>query len=375
MNLKHFTLSALVTCTGIILGGCDTQSKVLLTENKQPVQVVQLQQHQKQQYQQFTGKVHSAKSSAIAFRVPGLIHEILVQPGETVVKGQVLARLDPHDYLVTVRELKARLSEAKSAHQLAKVELKRVKQAVNDDAMSTVSLDRAKSGFERSKAQLEVTKQNLLRAEDLLRYSELKAPFDGVIATNNFETFEQVVPGVSVMTIHTLDDLEVEVDVPENLIVKIEKGQTAQVSWYGINEPLLASVVEIETLPDLIKQTYKVTYKLSNIIELEHVILPGKSITLIASFQSKDDTYCIPYSSVLGNEHEHFVFKVEENKRDNLNQVKSVNVDIEGFQAEKICVSGALNSTDHIVVAGGSYLVNGDEVGQVRVREKIGAEL
>lgn len=375
MNLKHVPLSVFTACSGIILSGCDTQPKVSFTENKQPVQVVQLQQHQKQQSQQFTGQVRSAKSSAIAFRVPGLIQEIYVKPGETVVKDQVLARLDPHDYHVTVRELQARLSEAKSVYQLARIELNRVKQAVNDDAMSTVSLDRAQGAFQRSEAQLKVTKQNLLRAQDLLSYSELKAPFDGVIATKNFEVFEQVASGVSVMTIHTLDDLEVEVDVPENLIVNVEKGQTAQVSWYGFSEPLMASVAEKETLPDLIKQTYKVTYKLDSIKELEQPILPGKSVTLVASFQSNNDTYCVPYSSVLGNENRHFVFKIEESKNSKSNRVKSVGVNIEEFQADSICVSGVLNSTDHIVVAGGSYLVNGDEIGQVRVRNKIGAEL
>lgn len=375
MNLKHFPLSLLAVCTGFALSGCDTQPKERVGETKQPVQVVQLQQHQKQQLQQFTGRVSSAKSAAIAFRVPGLIHEILVQPGQAVSKGQVLARLDPHDYQVTVRELKARLSEAKSAHKLAAIEFDRVKQAVNDDAMSTVSLDRAKSGFERSKAQVDVTKQNLQRAQDLLRYSELKAPFDGVIATNNFEAFEQVIPGASVMTIQTLDNLEVEIDVPENLIAYFEKGQMAQVSWHGFNEPLMASVIEKETLPDLIKQTYKVTYKIDSIAGLAEPILPGKSVTLTAAFQSNDDTYCVPYSSVLGNEGGHFVFRVETDQNDHSNRVQSVDVNVEGFQAEKICVSGPLDSVDQIVVAGGSYLLTGDEVGQVRVRNKNGAEL
>ena len=52
-----------------------------------------------------------------------------------------------------------------------------------------------------------------------------------------------------------------------------------------------------------------------------------------------------------------------------------MDVNVEGFQAEKICVSGPLDSADQIVVAGGSYLLTGDEVGQVRVRNKNGVEL
>ncbi|MCC4820996.1 biotin/lipoyl-binding protein, partial [Vibrio lentus] len=90
------------------------------------------------------------------FRVPGTIQKMMVSVGDSVKKGQPLAQLDPHDYQVALEELQARALEAKSAHKLAKSELVRVKQAIADNAIADVNLDRAISGYERSEAAVKV---------------------------------------------------------------------------------------------------------------------------------------------------------------------------------------------------------------------------
>ncbi|WP_261396921.1 efflux RND transporter periplasmic adaptor subunit [Photobacterium rosenbergii] len=361
--------------SGLALTGCDDQSPLEPTHTiKQPVNVIRLADNQKIKRHQFTGKLKSSETAAIAFRVPGLIHELLVKPGESVEKGQVVARLDPHDYQVSIRELEARLYEAKASYKLAKIELKRVKQAVKDDAVSSVSLDRAQSGYERAKAMVEVVSQNLQRAKDSLSYTELKAPFDGVIARNNFEAFEQVSPGLSVFTLHKPQLLDVEIDVPENLIDQFSDtiSTSASISWYQAERALPAELIEVETLPDPIRQTYTVTYQVDTEAVAKARVLPGKSVTLTTSLAGQSDVFCLPYSAVLGEESEHYVFTVDHDGTGENNTVQSVGVQVDTFQDSKMCVQGRLNSKDLIVVAGGSYLQPGDTVGDIRLRSKEG---
>lgn len=170
-------------------------------------------------------------------------------PNETFQKGQPIAQLDPHDYQFALEELQARALEAKSAHKLAKAELARVKQAIADNAIANVNLDRAISGYERSEAAVKVVEQNIRRAQDSVRYTRLLTPFDGVIASSNFDQYEQVLPGVAVFTIHKPEQLEVTIDVPENLIHQFEAEQQATISWYHAKKSITGHATEISTLP------------------------------------------------------------------------------------------------------------------------------
>ena len=196
----------------------ESESHAVNTEYQRPVQVLLLDDSQQNNVRHFSGVLEATKTAHLAFKVPGTIEAILVSTGDSVVKGQVLAQLDPHDYQVTVVELKARLAEANAGHDLAKVELERVKTAIADDAISQVNLDRAQSGYKRSLAMVNVMTQNLQKAQDALSYTQLTAPFSGVIGAKNQQTFEQTAPGTALFSLHQLGNMKAVIDVPENLM-------------------------------------------------------------------------------------------------------------------------------------------------------------
>lgn len=354
------------------LAGCnntaeppDSASNTLLEKQSRPVHVVELKDSAHLSTKIFTGKLQSAETAGVAFRVPGTIQKILVKTGETVKKGQPIAQLDPHDYQVALEELQARALEAKSAHKLAKAELARVKQAIADDAIASVNLDRAISGYERSESAVKVVDQNIRRAKDTIRYTRLLAPFDGVVAASNFDQFEQVLPGISVFTIHKPNELEVKVDVPENLIHQFKAGQTANISWYQADEPLIGHAEEISSLPHPIKQTYSVTYRLNTLDDKvsENTLLPGKAVTLSTQFGEISSSHCLPYSSLITNEGFDQVYVVRNS------HAFGVTVHISSFNDQSVCVQGELETGDHIVISGAAYLHEGQELNSVQVKE------
>ncbi|WP_299809428.1 efflux RND transporter periplasmic adaptor subunit [uncultured Shewanella sp.] len=321
---------------------------------KRPVQIMLLGANSEVNFKQFSGVLESSQSARLAFRVSGTIDSILVKTGDKVAKGQVLARLDPHDYRVTVVELEARLAEAKASHQLASVELARVKQAIADDAISQVNLDRATSGYKRSLAMVEVVTQHLTKAQDALSYTELKAPFEGVIASQSQETFEQTSPGISLFSIHQPAQLKAVIEVPENLMASINGQQSASVSWFGNDKPLTASFSEMNTLADPIKQTYTVQYTID---QINQAVMPGKSVTVSVDMKRTTEQYCIPYSALVNAQDDEFatannaqVYTLEQQR------IVAKKVKVKAMQKSKVCVEGDLDEGDKLVITGVDYL-------------------
>ncbi|ULN65755.1 efflux RND transporter periplasmic adaptor subunit [Vibrio gigantis] len=353
--LKYTVLALSLTS----LFGCNDSEATIPQKQTRPIQVIQLEPLSHQVEKFFTGKLQSSETAGVAFRVPGTIQNMMVSVGDSVKKGQPLAQLDPHDYQVALEELQARSLEAKSAHKLAKAELARVKQAIADNAIADVNLDRAISGYERSEAAVKVVEQNIRRAKDSIRYTQLLAPFDGVVASSNFDQFEQVLPGISVFTIHNPDQLEVKIQVPENLIHEFKPKQTAVINWYGSEEKLIGYAAEIATSPHPIKQTYAVTYHVES---ADKSILPGKAVTLMTQLGEPTNNFCLPYSTIVNQSGIEQVFTIQNE------QAHGVTVDVVSMSKNTVCVESALNDGDFVVVSGAQYVTEGQHFSDIKVK-------
>ena len=343
-KLATFAITPLAV---VIFTACSQAPAQIATEKaERPVQVMMLESTQQTNIKQFSGVLEATQTANLAFRVPGTIQVILVNTGDSVEKGQVLARLDPHDYQVNVVELQARLAEANAAHRLAKVELERVQQAIADDAISKVNLDRAQSGYRRSLAMVDVVTQNLQKSQDALDYTELKAPFSGVIGSKSQQEFEQTSPGTSLFSLHQPNELKAVIDVPENLMSQLALDQLALVNWHGTKTSLNARLSSMATLADPIKQTYTVEF----IIDRVTNALPGKAVNVAVSFNSNSASYCVPYAALIGEDADKSVYVIKEGI------VLEKAVTLESLRSNSVCLSGELHTGDAIVTAGVHYL-------------------
>lgn len=352
---------ALCIAASVTLQGCNQAQVLEQPAAKQTtLQVIKLNSLENQSTRHFSGLVRAHDSANLAFRVPGTLSEVLVQPGDNVKKGDIIARLDPHDYQVALEELQAKMLEAQSAHKLAKAELKRVKLATEDNAIASVNLDRATSGYERSLSAVKVVDKNIQRAKDTLRYTQLVAPFDGVIASVGFDAHEQVLPGIAVATMQDNSTLDVEIDVPENMIDQFSINDKGSVTWYQSDSTLNAHVTEIAPLPHLIKQTYTVTYTLDN---ASQQLFSGKSVTVSSQAAVATDSFCIPYSALVGEKETMHINLVRDN------EVVATPVELKSLDAYQACISGNVKGDDYVVVSGSFYLKDGDVADKLVLRD------
>ncbi|MGP8306143.1 efflux RND transporter periplasmic adaptor subunit [Vibrio sp. YIC-376] len=358
--MNYLIKTAALSSVALALFGCNqTQQPFQQSFTSRPIQVVEVTDASTALNKSFSGIVEAKEIADLSFRVPGTLSSVLVKKGDHVEKGQVIARLDPHDYQVSLDELNARMLEAKSANKLASSELRRVRQATSEDAIASVNLDRAISNYERSVSAIKVVEKNIQRAKDALNYTELRTPFAGVIGEVKVEQFEQTTPGLSVVTLQQDNNWEVDIDVPENMITEFSLGQNASLTWYGSEQNYGAVVSEISPKKHMLKQTYTVTLDVDSI---SADLFNGKAVTVNTHFTSQASSHCFPYSAVLGEKASLHVNVV----RNEIVHEEPVN--LESLDAYQACVTGNFTQGDYVVISGSHYLNEGDTTPNLTIK-------
>ncbi|RZJ73988.1 efflux RND transporter periplasmic adaptor subunit [Flavobacterium sp.] len=195
-----------------------------------------------------TGKVQPEIEVKIAPLVSGEIIELPIKEGQIVKKGQLLAKINPDVYTSgfnrTVSNLsgtKAGLSQADAQFAEAKANYDRNKTLFDKGIISKADWDKAISSFAVAKANKQSAYYNVQSAEatvseakDNLGRTNIYSPADGTISALNVELGERVLgtqqmAGTELLRVANLNNMEVEVDVNENDIVKISVGDSANV--------------------------------------------------------------------------------------------------------------------------------------------------
>lgn len=149
---------------------------------------------------EFPGKLLPIEQSKIAFEIPGKINEIYVDVGDSVLKGQVLAKLDD-------REAIAQLNQAQASYNLSKQVLDRFEDLRKQGHISIQDLDKAKSDFIIAKSQYEFYKVKL-------EQTNLISPFNGVIQGRFLDTGTVINSGKPILEIIDSNHVEAHISIP-----------------------------------------------------------------------------------------------------------------------------------------------------------------
>ena len=198
-----------------------------------------------------TGYVVAQRKAAISSKATGRLEWLGVTEGSRVKAGEVIARLDSRDVTAqaqsaeaNVRATRAALAQAQAEAWEAGAQLKRnqdllakgfVSQAVVDTAKARN--DRAVAGVANAKAAIGVAEANARNAEVAVDYTQIRAPFDGVIVSKSANVGDMVTPFSSaadskgaVVSMADMSTLEVEADVSEASLAKISVGQPCEIT-------------------------------------------------------------------------------------------------------------------------------------------------
>ena len=209
-----------------------------------------------------SGRIYPEVEVKISSDVSGEIVELLVSEGDTVKLGQLLCRINPELYESALSQMKASLNNAKAGMATSEAQFSRAKanfkqqetsfkrqqKLYEEKVISTAEFETAEAGYMMAKAEVETADKNVLaakysvesaaaRLEESMRNfgrTSIYAPLAGVITSMSVEKGERVVgtsqmAGTEMMRISQFDFMEIRVDVNENDIIRIKKGDTAVV--------------------------------------------------------------------------------------------------------------------------------------------------
>jgi multidrug efflux system membrane fusion protein len=181
----------------------------------------------------FSGVVEATDSSALSFQVSGNVQAVHVALGERIAQGQVLAVLDDTSYRLDVQAAEAELARSQASLEEKEADYARKKPLVEKGWVSRQAFDQVQAAYESARNGVEYARSRLDLARRNLEHTELRAPFDGVIADKSVEPFMEVGAGQRLFQIDAEGALQVAVDVPETLIGELVEGLPALVRFPG----------------------------------------------------------------------------------------------------------------------------------------------
>lgn len=211
-----------------------------------------------------SGYVVAQRKAALAAKATGRLEWLGVEEGSRVKSGEIIARLEGRDSAAVQKQAAASVNAAAALRDQAEVELRdaqrslaRSKELLAQGVVSQADFDAVEARERSSKAALAAAKANLAVSGAALDgaavsvdYTNIRAPFDGVVLTKNADVGDIVTPlgaaanaKASVVTIADLDSLRVEADVSESSLEKVKKGQACEILLDALPQDRFRGVV------------------------------------------------------------------------------------------------------------------------------------
>lgn len=353
--LLAISLVFLLMIVFVFVHSCSGPKKVVEPEAKL-VKSMLIQSNQNIFNRTLPGKVYANQKVDLSFQVTGTLNELPIREGMLVKKHQLIGRLDPRDYQISVANAKAKYENANSL-------LKRYKQLLDTKYLSPAD-------YEQQKMKMEVTKADLDKADKDLSDTYLYAPFEGLIAKQYVNNFEYVQAKTPIISLQDSEDIEIHIDMSEqdfaltggleNLNNAVETKRTvAYVSFPALSKaeyPVTLKEYATEANPKT--QTFLFKLTMPKIKDIP--ILPG--MTALARFVKSGtnvQSFNVPLSAVnvdINGKYYVWIITPAANKA-----TKRI-VTVGKVEGENIQILNGLSIGDRIITAGTKLVEEGMKV-------------
>lgn len=173
------------------------------------------------------GSLRPRVEADLGFRVGGKVSARLVELGQSVRAGQVLARIDPADYLLAVQAATEQQRAAEVDAVQAASDAERFKRLLADRSVGAADAERQQTRAAAAAARLAQARHQTELAHNRAGYAVLTAPFDGTVTAVRFETGQMVSDSQAVLSLARPGELELQADVPETLVAGLSAWQAS----------------------------------------------------------------------------------------------------------------------------------------------------
>lgn len=253
INYKKYTMKNILLKSAIItplfvllLSSCNGEKKESLT--KEPAIAVKVSGASENNNGQFitaSGKIEAENSANLSTRMMGYVTKIHVQVGQKVNEGQLLVSINNTDLQAKKAQVDASILQATAGYNNAKKDYDRFVNLFKQQSASQKELDDMTARYEMAKAGLEGAKQMRNEVMAQFSYSNITAPFAGVVTNTFVKEGDMANPGMPLVSVEGASKLQVTAMVSENDISSIKKGMAVKVLVKSSNKSLNGKVNEV----------------------------------------------------------------------------------------------------------------------------------
>lgn len=253
-------------------GDKGTENEVII-----PVTVAQVETDENDTFLSVSGKIQATNSADLSTRTMGFVKSVPVNIGDQVNKGQLLVAINNADLQAKKAQVDASIAETQVAYNNAEKDFNRFKNLFSENSASQKELDDMTARFEMAKARLESAKQLKNEVNAQFAYTNIIAPFSGVITSKTVEKGDMANPGQPLISIESPGNFEVIGSVPEIEISHIKKGTKVNVFVKSINKTITGQISEVSASAKNTGGQYLIKVTLDN---TEENILSGMFATI-----------------------------------------------------------------------------------------------
>ena len=337
------------------LGACEAESAPE-EEVVRPVKTAVLGAASQRGMLTYSGVVRPRIESAVGFRVGGKIVERLVNVGDRVEIGQLIARLDDTDLKLAEKSATATLNAARTRRDVASINLDRAKPLLPKGFISKAEFDIRRNEMDPATSAFDSAEAELRQATNAVGYATLQADVAGIVTSVTAEPGQVVSAGQPVIMLAKAGETEIAIDIPEQEAGRLSIGQHADISlWARPHDKVEGRIREIGGQADAASRTYAVRIAVN-------APPPSMRLGMTASVSIGVDEEAapmvVPLTAVTEIGGAPVVFVVDPARK----VVRITPVVLDGTTDRGIRIAGGLQAGDTVVSAGVQFLSDGMRV-------------
>jgi membrane fusion protein, multidrug efflux system len=308
---------------------------------------------------EYAAEVRARTESRLGFRVGGKIVRRVVNVGDSVKAGQVLAQLDPEDLKLGQDAARAALVAAQANLDQSQADFKRFKELRDQGFISSAELERRDTALKAAQAQFDQARAQANVQGNQAAYATLVADANGVITGVDAEPGMVVAAGTPVVRLAHDGPRDVVFNVPEDKVSLVKSAQAAKlkVRLWGGNEAFPAQLREVAAAADPVTRTFAVKADLGQTPASASVRL-GQTATIVADLPKVAGVTKLPLSALRESKGGTAVWVVDKGTM----TVSSKPVQVAGADGNDAVITGGVSPGEVVVTAGVHVLNPGQQV-------------
>ena len=328
--------------TAIMLSACNAENnKGQAADEAVRVEVTRVKAATADRTSRYSGTVEEENGSLLSFAVGGTVSRVLVDEGDRVGKGQLIATLETEQLTHNHTSAHAALAQAEDTYR-------RMEELHGKGSLPEIKWVEAQTALQRARASEQMARKQLADCR-------LYAPFSGVISKKFAEKGQNVGAGTQIAKLVAVGRMKVKISVPESEMAQISVGQKADVTIEAIGgASMQATVTEKGVAADPLSRSYEVKLSLP---KADRKLLPGMVADVALRGDNASMACILPAHIVqIDERNNEFVWLAVGGKA-----VKRI-VTVGGFTADGVTVTGGLADGDMVITAGAQKVSEGMRV-------------